>query len=150
MLTQEARDCLALLASHATVADYTTSLAVRDLDAVRAALGYTTINLYGGSYGTRVAQHYLRRYPEHMRAVILDGVVPPADDARCLARPGCTKRPATDLLPAVWVMPPAAARFGDPDHTFDALLARLKTQAVPVEVPIRSPGEPHKLHVRCH
>ena len=34
------------------------------------------------SYGTRVAQHYLRRYPRHVRAVILDGVVPPQTGAR--------------------------------------------------------------------
>ena len=33
-------------------------------------------NIYGISYCTRVAQHYLRRYPQHTRAVILDGVVP--------------------------------------------------------------------------
>jgi pimeloyl-ACP methyl ester carboxylesterase len=76
-VTQEARACLARLAAHADVSQYTTSLAVRDLDAVRVALGYETINLYGGSYGTRVAQHYLRRYPAHTRTVILDGVVPP-------------------------------------------------------------------------
>jgi pimeloyl-ACP methyl ester carboxylesterase len=56
---------------------YTTSLAVRDLDAVRAALGYQQINVFGGSYGTRVAQHYARRYPERTRAVVLDAVVPP-------------------------------------------------------------------------
>lgn len=56
---------------------YTTSIAVRDLDAVRAALGYETVNLFGGSYGTRVAQHYARRYPDRTRTVTLDGVVPP-------------------------------------------------------------------------
>src|SRR3954463_8678839 len=56
---------------------YTTSIAVKDLDAVRAALGYQRINLYGGSYGTRVAQHYARRYPQSTRALILDGVVNP-------------------------------------------------------------------------
>ena len=55
---------------------FTTSLAVNDLDQVRAALGYESINLYGASYGTRVALHYLRRFPEHARAVILDGAVP--------------------------------------------------------------------------
>jgi pimeloyl-ACP methyl ester carboxylesterase len=55
---------------------YTTSVAVRDLDEVRAALGYSSINLYGISYGTRVAQHYMRRHPDRVRAVILDGVVP--------------------------------------------------------------------------
>jgi pimeloyl-ACP methyl ester carboxylesterase len=56
---------------------YTTSIAVHDLDAVRKALGLTTWNVYGVSYGTRVAQQYLRQYPKHVRSVVLDGVVPP-------------------------------------------------------------------------
>jgi pimeloyl-ACP methyl ester carboxylesterase len=56
---------------------YTTSIAVQDLDAVRAALGYQRINLYGSSYGTRVAQHYARRYPQATRTLILDGVINP-------------------------------------------------------------------------
>lgn len=55
---------------------YTTSIAVRDLEAARAALGYPQLSLYAGSYGTRVAQHYLRRYPDRVRLMILDGVVP--------------------------------------------------------------------------
>ena len=46
--------------------------------AVRAALGYDKINLWGGSYGTRAAQEYLRRYPDRVRSVVLDGVAPPA------------------------------------------------------------------------
>ena len=56
---------------------YTTSVAVRDLDEVRAALGYQKLDLYGVSYGTRVVQHYMRRYPDRVRVAILDGVVPP-------------------------------------------------------------------------
>jgi pimeloyl-ACP methyl ester carboxylesterase len=56
---------------------YTTTVAVKDLDAVRAALGYHEINLYGISYGTRVALEYLREFPKHTRTVVLDGVVPP-------------------------------------------------------------------------
>jgi pimeloyl-ACP methyl ester carboxylesterase len=55
---------------------YTTSVAVRDLDDVRAALRYEKVNLYGISYGTRVAQHYMRRYAERVRTAILDGAVP--------------------------------------------------------------------------
>jgi pimeloyl-ACP methyl ester carboxylesterase len=57
---------------------YTTSIAVRDLDHVRELLGYSQINVYGNSYGTRVAQHYARRYPAHTRTLILDGVIDPA------------------------------------------------------------------------
>lgn len=56
---------------------FTTSIAVRDLDAIREALGYETLNLYGSSYGTRVAQHYARRFPDATRTVIIDGVAPP-------------------------------------------------------------------------
>jgi len=56
---------------------YTTSVAVRDLEAVRAALGYAHIDLYGISYGTRVVQHYLRHYGAEVRAVVLDGVLAP-------------------------------------------------------------------------
>jgi pimeloyl-ACP methyl ester carboxylesterase len=56
---------------------FTTSVAVRDLEALRVALGYSTFNVYGISYGTRVAQHFARRYPDSTRTVIIDGVVPP-------------------------------------------------------------------------
>jgi pimeloyl-ACP methyl ester carboxylesterase len=41
---------------------YTTSVAMDDLDLVRAALGYDQINLYGVSYGATAAQYYLRQY----------------------------------------------------------------------------------------
>ncbi|HEY0939134.1 MAG TPA: alpha/beta fold hydrolase [Steroidobacter sp.] len=68
------RSCLAKLSGDPRY--YTTSVAVRDLDEVRAALGYQKLDLYGVSYGTRVAQHYMRRYPQRVRAAILDGVVP--------------------------------------------------------------------------
>ena len=45
--------------------------------AVRDALGYPQLNLYGVSYGSRVAQHFAKRYPDAVRSVVLDGVVPP-------------------------------------------------------------------------
>jgi pimeloyl-ACP methyl ester carboxylesterase len=56
---------------------YTSSAAVADLDAVRAALGFSAIDLYGVSYGTRVAQLYMRRFPATVHAAILDGVTFP-------------------------------------------------------------------------
>ncbi len=56
---------------------YTTDIAMRDLDAVREALGYATLNLYGASYGTRAALTYLRLFPERVRSVVLDAAVSP-------------------------------------------------------------------------
>ena len=49
-----------------------------DLDGVRAALGYETINLVGVSYGTRAAQTYMRLFPDRTRRVVLDAVVSPS------------------------------------------------------------------------
>jgi pimeloyl-ACP methyl ester carboxylesterase len=72
---QVTEDCLAALPHDPRF--FTTSVAVADLEAVRVALGYTAVNLYGISYGTRVAQHYARRYPGVTRSIVLDGVVPP-------------------------------------------------------------------------
>src|SRR5882724_11663348 len=57
---------------------YTSSVAVADLAAVREALQAPSIDLYGASYGTRVAQLYMRRFPATVHAVILDGVTYPA------------------------------------------------------------------------
>jgi len=59
-------------------AQYTTTSFIADLEAMRDALGYPQLNLWGGSYGSRVAQEYLRRFPDRVRTVVLDGVAPPA------------------------------------------------------------------------
>ena len=66
--------CLDSIGKHSDVRYYTTSIAVDDLEALREAAGYQQLNIYGTSYGTRVAQHYLRKYPAQTRSVILDGV----------------------------------------------------------------------------
>ena len=55
---------------------YITSIAIEDLEDVRAALGYPKLNLWGGSYGTRAALEYLRRHPDRVRTMVLDGVAP--------------------------------------------------------------------------
>jgi len=56
---------------------YTTSIAMADADAVRAALGAEQVDLIGVSYGTRAALEYLRVYPTRVRRAVLDGVAPP-------------------------------------------------------------------------
>ena len=53
---------------------------MRDLDAVLDALGYDRVNLYGASYGTRVALAYLREHGDRVRSVILDGVADPTEN----------------------------------------------------------------------
>jgi pimeloyl-ACP methyl ester carboxylesterase len=70
------RECRAELEQRADLTQYTTPIAMVDLDELRAALGYERIDLYGTSYGTRAALVYLRAHPERVRAMILKGVVP--------------------------------------------------------------------------
>ena len=47
-----------------------------DTDAIREQLGYEQLNLWGGSYGTKSVSLYLKRYPERVRSIIVDGVLP--------------------------------------------------------------------------
>jgi pimeloyl-ACP methyl ester carboxylesterase len=75
----DVRKCRERLARDADLTQYTTTIAVADLDDVRAALGAEQVNLSGGSYGTRAAQEYMRRYPNRVRAATLFGLVPPSE-----------------------------------------------------------------------
>jgi len=127
------RRCREELAPQADLARYTTDDAVADLDEVREHLGYRRAILWGGSYGTRLAQAYARRHPERVLAMVLDGVVPldfraPATYARtlqqsvdrllreCRERAGCR-----DSFPAL-------------DADFDSVVARLGRQPMPARV----------------
>jgi pimeloyl-ACP methyl ester carboxylesterase len=69
------RRCREALTAQADLAQYTTAAAARDLDAVREALGAPRIDLSAISYGTRLALHYLRRYPDRVRSALLIGTV---------------------------------------------------------------------------
>jgi len=112
---------------------FTTSVAIADLEAVRQALGYPSLNLYGVSYGTRVAQHFARRYPESTRSIVLDGVVPPqlplgpeiATEAQ-LALDNILLRCANDDT--------CDARFPNLQQAFLDVRAQLEEQAVVVDL----------------
>jgi len=135
------RACLAALASRTAVAWYTTSLAVQDLERVRAALGYERINLYGSSYGTRVAQHYLRRFPARTRTLILDGVIPPEralGDRLALD----AEHALGDVLSRCARESACRARFADPLGDYREVRSTLARSAVPVSVPDPSTGAP--------
>src|SRR5215213_2175161 len=73
---EDVRKCRPQLEANADLKLYTTTIAMDDMDEVRAALGYEQINLFGGSYGTRAALTYLKRYPKRVRTAILQGVSP--------------------------------------------------------------------------
>jgi len=140
-IAADTRGCLTRLSARAEVGYYTTSLAVQDLERVRAALGLPRIDLYGTSYGTRVAQQYLRRFPQRVRAVILDGVVP-APVALGPATATDAERALLSILARCAGEPACRARYGDPARTYHAVRAVLRSHAVPVTVADPTTGEP--------
>ena len=135
-LRHSVADCLKQLSDRADPRYYTTTVAAQDLEDVRKAFGSPQFDLVGVSYGTRMAQRYLMRYPGAVRSVILDSVVPNSqalgedfarnlDDAlkaqfaRCTAEPACKQH------------------FGDPDQTLYQLRDALR--ANPHQVSFRDP-----------
>ena len=121
---------------------YTTSLAVDDLERVRRALGYSQLNVYGGSYGTRVGLHYLRKYPASVRTLILDGVVA----ADMSLGPGIALA-AQDALENMFRRCAATEvcqeKFGDLPIQFTALQDALRNAPLRVSLPHPVSGLPH-------
>ncbi|GAA0712215.1 alpha/beta fold hydrolase [Dokdonella soli] len=137
--------CLAAVSAHADPRDYTTSMALRDLEAVRQALGAPQFDLVGVSYGTRVAQQYLHRYPDAVRSVVLDSAVPNEhaigsefarnlDDALKAHAAACTATPACKQA------------FGDPWAKLRELRDELR--AKPAEVAYRDPRDNTRTSMR--
>ncbi len=120
---------------------YTTVHAVQDLEVVRIALGYEKINLWGGSYGSRVALEYARRYPQQARSIVLDGVAPVS-----IALPKYFARDAMAALVAVnnecLAQTDCAAEFGDIVQKAETVLQRLNDlqgEGEPLEVRYEHP-----------
>jgi pimeloyl-ACP methyl ester carboxylesterase len=70
-------DCFVKLnAEGINLSKYNSAAVVKDLEMLRIALDIEQWNLWGISYGTRVAQTYMRDFPESVRCVIMDSPVP--------------------------------------------------------------------------
>ncbi len=55
---------------------YNTTQSAADVDAIRMALGYEQVNLWGGSYGSFLAQAVMRDHPEGVRSAVIESVWP--------------------------------------------------------------------------
>ena len=142
-LTQELTDCLKQLKGDPKL--YTTSIAMQDLDDVRGALGYERINLYGVSYGTRAAQTYLHLYPQHVRTVILDGVVP-QDEALGLDVARDAQRALDLIFDRCAADADCHTAFPEVRTEFQTLLATL--EKAPAQVTLPHPVTGQRLEMR--
>jgi len=119
---------------------YTHQEIVDDIDAWRAAAGIAKLNFWGGSFGTRIAQHYARKYPAHTRALVLDAATPvgmsifesgPIDGQAALER---LARDCDANKECATLAPNFLARF-------DSLLAKAQQHPIEFDAPDARTGE---------
>jgi pimeloyl-ACP methyl ester carboxylesterase len=109
------------------LAQYNSAASAADLALLRKALGYTEWNLFGISYGTRLALTALRDHPEGIRSVILDSVYPP--EVNAYEEEPINGVAAFKRVFAGCAADQACARaFPDLERVFTALLAELDSE----------------------
>ncbi len=125
---------------------YTTPYAVADLHQVRQALGYDSIFLWGGSYGTRVVLDYLRRHGDTVAGAILDGIAPIA-----IQLPTFAERDGSRALAAVFQRcesaPQCRAAFPDLSARWQQHLQKLSDAPTAVELKHARTQEAHTVYV---
>lgn len=103
------RECHRQLSLHADLTQYTSVNAMDDLADVLTSLGYAQADLIGASYGTQAALVFVRRHPDRVRRLVLNGVSPP-DQVMFALTPRAIVRELRKI---------------DPDHMVDSALKQL-------------------------
>jgi pimeloyl-ACP methyl ester carboxylesterase len=146
MPVEAVRACGGRLRGKADLTQYTTDNAVDDVDDVRAALGYSKVDVIGASYGTRSVLVYLRRHPDRVRAAILHGVVPTHDRSPLFFARNTQK--ALDGRIEDCARDAACARaFPHLKEEIEAVLARAGREPVRVELAGSGPGGPSEVRL---
>jgi pimeloyl-ACP methyl ester carboxylesterase len=125
-----------LSAKGVNLSAYNSAANAADVNDLRLALGYKEFNLYGISYGTRLALTVMRDFPDGIRSVILDSTVPlqvdlygripaNADRAFKVFFQGCLKNR------------PCNAAYPNLDKVFYDLVAKLNSD--PAAITVRQP-----------
>jgi len=142
---EDIRKCRPQLEAKADLTLYTTDIAIDDMDEVRAALGYEQLNLFGGSYGTRAALTYLKRYPKRVRTATLQGVAPP-NEYMPLDFPLGNERALQGILAECAADEACNAAFPNLKDESKSLLAQLIKG--PVEVEVQKPNSSERVKVK--
>ena len=100
-----------------------------DMDAVRQALGYDEINFYGVSYGTLLGLHLIRDFPDHLRSVILDGVVP-TSSSFIASLPENENRVYDELFNACANDAGCAAQYPNLETRYQSLIDKLNAEPI--------------------
>ena len=122
---------------------YNSAQNAADIEALRQALGYDQVNLYGISYGTRLALTALRDAPARLRSVVIDSVYTPQSDLYSQI-PVNGQRAFEAIFTACEAEPTCAANYPDLRQAFFDLKAKLDQEPVTFTVTLNS-GEKHAM-----
>jgi len=118
------------------LAAYTTAASVADVDDIRRALGYTTVDLWGLSYGTRLALTIMEANPKTVRAAVLESTLPPQVHM-LVDIPGNVERSFRLLFDGCAADRACAAAYPNLEATFYQLVAELNV--TPLRYQARDP-----------
>lgn len=124
---------------------YTSDTAMDDIAEVLTAMGVAKANFMGGSYGTRAVQIFLRRHPERVRTIVLEGV-DPTDERGPLYFARYAQEALDGTLAECAEDPACKVAFPRLKEDLQAVLSRL--EKAPAEVEILDPRTGGKLPLR--
>lgn len=127
------QSCLARSAAKASLKALTTTVFARDIESVRAALGYDGVKFYSGNYGGRIVQEYIRRFPGRVRAAVLADSGP-MDEPEAWSGDRWTVRAIRATLAACHSDPQCHKAFPKAEDEFDALMARSGARGLAVTI----------------
>jgi pimeloyl-ACP methyl ester carboxylesterase len=147
MNTAAAKACYDRLRADDVALDtFTNKNNAADVNALRIALGYEQLNLYGVSYGTELALTVMRDYPDTVRAAVLDSVVPLQADL--MTDSTLTTRRVFDVLFAGCARDQRCnAAYPDLEQVLLGLVTELNQN--PISIRVRHPvtGRPYNVAV---
>ena len=112
-----------------------------DIVAVADALGYDQVNLYGGSYGSLLAQHIMRDYPERVRCAILDAVSPLRHEPNMLYKAHATDRALRLLFTRCQEDTACNETYPDLEQVYFDLVDRLNVEPATLQLQNPNTGE---------
>jgi len=133
-----------LTESNIDLLKYTTTNNSRDVADLMVALGGNDWNLYGASYGTRLALSVVRNYPQRVRSVILDSVYPPEIN-ELLEIPFFYDNALTTLFKGCQLDEVCHSNFPNLEASFETLLEQVRQ--APIEFKVSAPDSKKPVNV---
>jgi pimeloyl-ACP methyl ester carboxylesterase len=133
--------CTRQLALRHDLSAYNTTQSVRDVAALRQALGVEAWSIYAVSYGTRFALSLMRNHPAGLRSVVLDSVYPPGITDPLGFAPAAFLENLNAVFAACALDPACSRIYRELDTSFESAIQRLRS--APMSFPDGAGGDGH-------